>query len=227
MKRAVILVVLIGVIVLGMTAFAQDTGGGVYIVEIGDTLETIGEELDISVMALLLANDITRATILYPGDELIIPADAPAYGFAPIVVISGEGSGSRYVVQSGDVLDLIAAYFDVDLACLVEANAIENPNLIQPGLGLLIPEDCPGYRGLSTPRPEQIRGLNLRAANDGDALVLPTRRPTATPTTPPTTAPTNTPLPPTATFTPSPTVPPSSTPVPPTRPPTITPTAVG
>lgn len=229
MKRLLGLCGLVMMIALVVTAFAQEGAGDVvYVVERGDTLETIGQRLDVSVLALLLANDITRATILFPDDELLIPADAPPYGFAPAIVIAGGStSGSRYVVQSGDVLDLIAAYFDIDLACLVERNEIDNPNLILPGLAIALPTDCPEYRGLSSVLPDQIRGLNLRAVGIGDGLTLPTRRPTVTPSNTPSPIPTNTPVPPTATFTPSntPTLIPTN--VPPAQEPTVTPTAVG
>ncbi|MDX2137115.1 MAG: LysM peptidoglycan-binding domain-containing protein [Chloroflexota bacterium] len=135
-------------------------GGGdqVWVVGINDTLDTIGQALNVSVVAIQIANELEDGAILSVGQELIIPADAPAYGqFPALTGAVGEGqggggaAGSIYVVQPGDTLDLIALGLNVQVACVAEANALPDINVITPGLALLIPADCPEYDGLSTP----------------------------------------------------------------------------
>jgi LysM repeat protein len=134
-------------------------GGGdqVWVVGINDTLDTIGQALNVSVVAIQIANDIEAGDTLFVGRELVIPADAPAYGQFPALTGAvgegqgGGGGGDIYVVQPGDTLDLIALGLNVQVACVAEANDLADINLITPGLALLIPNDCPAYDGLSTP----------------------------------------------------------------------------
>jgi LysM repeat protein len=142
--------------------FGDGQGGGgdgaqVWVVGIGDTLDTIGQELNVSVVALQQENEIAPTDALFVGQEIVIPADAPAYGLFPALNEIGNGqggggaAGEAYVVQRGDTLDVIGATFDKQVACIAEANSITNVNVIFPGLAIVIPDDCPAYDGGSTP----------------------------------------------------------------------------
>jgi len=150
-------------ILLAAVSFAAAQGGAnTYIVAPGDTFDIIAQRLDISLEAILQANELTRSSVIFPGDALIIPANAPPYGYVP-PRSAGQGGGSAagrlYVVQAGDVLDLIAAYYNIDLACLIENNAPLNPIGLRPGDVLLIPTNCPPYAGLST--IGRVRGYEI------------------------------------------------------------------
>ncbi len=46
---------------------------GTYVVKAGDTLSEIAERFDTTVRALVRANDIEDPSLIFPGDELIIP----------------------------------------------------------------------------------------------------------------------------------------------------------
>ena len=48
-----------------------------------------------------------------------------------------------YVVQAGESLSVIAAQFDVPMEAIVEANGIQDPNLIKAGQRLIIPGPTP------------------------------------------------------------------------------------
>ncbi|NWG16468.1 MAG: LysM peptidoglycan-binding domain-containing protein [Chloroflexi bacterium] len=143
-------------------------GDETYTVERGDTLDTIGQALNISVISLQAANGLADPNQLMAGDVLIIPADAPAYGqYPPLVnplaaaganmdVELGQGGGAPagpgdelYVVQPRDVLDLIGASFDKQAACIAEYNNLADANLLYAGLTLVIPVSCPPYDGLA------------------------------------------------------------------------------
>jgi LysM repeat protein len=141
-------------------AAAEGQGGGgdqVWVVGINDTLDTIGQTLDVSVVALQVANEIEPGEAITVGQEIVIPADAPAYGLFPALTEppadgqGGGGDGEIYVVQPRDTLDLIGARLNVQIACVAEANELDNINEIFPGQALLIPGDCPEYDGASTP----------------------------------------------------------------------------
>lgn len=136
-----------------------------YTVERGDTLDTIGQQLNISSVAIAVANDIGPRDILEIGQELIIPADAPAYGQFPALTVPqnlnsgdqelGQGGGgvsagpgdTLYVVQPLDILDRIASGNNVQALCLSDANNLANPSRIFPGQTLVIPSSCPPYDG--------------------------------------------------------------------------------
>ena len=57
-----------------------------YTVKRGDTLDTIGQDLNVSVVSLRVANDIGVRDVIFPGDVLVIPEDAAAYGDYPPLV---------------------------------------------------------------------------------------------------------------------------------------------
>lgn len=226
--------------VVNPRSFEGQGGGSEFFIYVrpGDTLDVIGQRLDVSVAAIMAANDLNESSILRSGDTLIIPEGAPPYGFYPPLTGLPEGQGGGgdpndviYVLQPRDILDLIAAYFNVDLDCLLEANQITNPNSVQPGLTILIPGNCPAYSGMSSSRPDLIRGLQLTIETFPESQTAPTSQaPTQVPTqvAPPTQQILPSPtqeifqVPPTATLTPTPPV--TSTPLPVTRGPTRTPT---
>lgn len=250
MKRwSVVLAVLISVIVgIGTVAFAQEgdstplQGEVSYTVETGDVLDLIAAFYDVDVDCLIEQNGLANSGVIFPGDVILISDSCPLYdGDSDVINPRTEGSGAsgEYIIGRGDVLDLIAAYYNLDLACILERNDIDNALLIQPGQTIILPTDCAPYAGLSTPRPDQIRGLLSRAAGTATSTrrptstaqgistlapsIVPTLPPTNTPlpTQPPTVAPTATRLPPTFTATVPPTVAPTQ------APPAQTPTATG
>ena len=139
---------------------SEGQGGGgaqVWIVGINDTLDTIGQTLNVSVVSLQVANDVGSGDTIYVGQEIVIPGDAPAYGLFPALTAppgdgqGGGGGGDVYVVQPRDTLDVIGARLNIQVACIAEANELANAGQIFPGQALLIPADCPEYDGLSTP----------------------------------------------------------------------------
>jgi LysM repeat protein len=65
-----------------------------------------------------------------------------------ILGVTAVSAQSRtYIVGAGDVLDLIAAYFNVDPGCIVAATPGLNPRLLYPGQQLVIPTQCAPYYG--------------------------------------------------------------------------------
>lgn len=150
-------------------SLGQGGGGGAadagYLVERGDTLDTIGQALNVSVVAIQVANELAPGAIIQPGQSLIIPADAPPYGQFPALTVPndpaspdnslGQGGGSTdlsegdttYVVQPRETLDGIAARFDVATVCLSSENNLANASQIYPGQVLTIKASCERYSG--------------------------------------------------------------------------------
>lgn len=66
-----------------------------------------------------------------PSAAPVVPSPAPSAAPAP--------SGQKYVVQSGDTLSGIADQFGVTIQQLIDANSLQNPDLLLPGQELIIP----------------------------------------------------------------------------------------
>lgn len=153
-------------------------GATEYVVQPGDTLDTIGQELDVSVIDLLQSNDLRSGRELRAGFTLVIPADAVPYGQYPALdseanadlmgrMTRGELRGNTVVVQVGDTLDGIAQIHNVSVSALRAANEIESFNNLFPGRVLIIPEGVPVY-GVTASTGEPAGGQIA----DGDVYVL-------------------------------------------------------
>ena len=68
------------------------------------------------------------------------PAPATETTTEPTAQPDAQASGGTYVVESGDTLSSIAQRFDTTVDAIVEANEIENPDVIAVGEELTIPE---------------------------------------------------------------------------------------
>jgi LysM repeat protein len=116
--------------------------GDTYVVQEGDFLSGIGEELGVPWQLIAEANGIQPPDYtIQVGQVLIIP-DVGA-------IPSGSGGldGDTYVVQAGDSVIGIAEALGVDPTDLADFNNLADWNSIQPGQVLYIPG--PGW----TPRP--------------------------------------------------------------------------
>jgi murein DD-endopeptidase MepM/ murein hydrolase activator NlpD len=105
-----------------------------YRVRSGDSLTGIAHKFGVTMMTIWWANQLTGKDDLHVGQVLTIP---PVNG----VVIT---------VGSSDTLDSLAAKYGVDATTIVDANALEDPNLVI-GQTLTIPGALGD--GIETPAP--------------------------------------------------------------------------
>jgi len=130
--------------------------GETYTVLDGDTLSSIAAQYDVTVEAIMQANDITDATQLSVGQVLRIPggvSDAPTATPAPAATSAPEPAATEgpaptqpstdgqqtYTVQDGDIPETIAAQFGITADQLMAANGITDPTSLQVGDVLIIP----------------------------------------------------------------------------------------
>lgn len=79
------------------TIFVTPTPGSLkYVVEDGDFWGIIAEKLDVSVEDLLAANNMSEFDVIYPGDELLIPASDGSEQSAIGTMMQPNGNYSEY-----------------------------------------------------------------------------------------------------------------------------------
>jgi len=66
----------------------------------------------------------------------VAPTAPPPAATATTAPIANQ---KRYVVQSGDTLSGIAAQYGVTVQQIIDANSLQNPDLVLPGQELIIP----------------------------------------------------------------------------------------
>jgi LysM repeat protein len=131
----------------------RDGTDGTYVIRPNDTLDTIGQELDVSVESLISANNITNNKAILAGQVLVIPDDAPGYGFVPALILSPGAAaamgaagdepsvpGMTYVVVEGDTIQSIAESFDISTIVLRAVNRLGLEPDVPVGTELFVPE---------------------------------------------------------------------------------------
>lgn len=128
------------------TTAAPASSSLTYTIQSGDTLAAIADRFNVSVDDIVSANSIDNPDVISVGQQLTIPTGGGATGGATggdsgssTAGAAGSASGSTYTVASGDTLAAIANRFNVDLDALIEANNIENQDVISVGQQLTIP----------------------------------------------------------------------------------------
>jgi len=94
-----------------------------YLVESGDTLSIIASRFDISLETLLWANDLSRSSIISPGQKLII---------LPV-------SGVLHIVKEGDTISELSQIYQAKVDEIVSFNDLLNQDDIFVGDFLIIP----------------------------------------------------------------------------------------
>jgi len=111
-----------------------------YTVKGGDSLSKIARSQGVSLQELLDANGLTRTSVIYPGQELIIPVAAGTVGGASFTADTGAGvsGGTTYTVVGGDSLSRIASRHSTTVAALKAANNLTS-DTIRVGQVLKVP----------------------------------------------------------------------------------------
>lgn len=135
----------------GTSGSAASTGS-YYTVRRGDTLSTIAAAHRVSASAIVRANGIANADMIYVGQRLLIPSGSQTASSSSGSATSTTASTSRtiHVVQSGDTLSQIAKRYGTTVAALVAENGLGSADLLRVGTRLAIPRS-----GSSTSYPGQ------------------------------------------------------------------------
>jgi LysM repeat protein len=109
------------------------------VVRSGDTLTGIAARYGTSIAAIVSANHLADANLIYVGQRLTIPGPASATPTARPASTPAPAATRTYVVRPGDHLTGIAARYGTSIAAIVSANHLADANLIYVGQRLTIP----------------------------------------------------------------------------------------
>ena len=119
-----------------------------HVVVVGDTLSAIADQYDSTLEAIMEANGITDASLIFVGQELTIPGAAAA----PEATATPEAGGLVHVVVEGDTLSAIAEHYGTTIEAITEANGLTD-SVIWIGQELTIPEAAPAPEPTPEPTP--------------------------------------------------------------------------
>jgi LysM repeat protein len=110
-----------------LTGVAAVIGSRRYVIQPGDTVQSIAERQGLRPETLASVNDLADPDLLQPGRDLLVPAT----------------DGLVHVVQPGETLRAIADQYGVDIGAIIGANALTAPDRIPVGLRLFVPGASP------------------------------------------------------------------------------------
>lgn len=126
----------------------------------GDTVYAIARKYGTSVDAVLAANGLTRASVIYPGQNLVISGSVGApTAAAPIAAAAptpapAPASAASHTVVAGDTLFGIAQKYGTTTQALYAANGLGPSSIIYPGQALSLqgtPPTAPAPAPSATP----------------------------------------------------------------------------
>lgn len=125
---------------------AQTATVASHLVVAGDTVFGIAQRYGTTVDAVLAANGLTRASVIYPGQQLSISSSSPApvgavtpTAPAAVTVVASQ----THAVVSGDSLFAIAQRYGTSVAQLYALNGLAPGSIIYPGQTLTVAGAAP------------------------------------------------------------------------------------
>lgn len=109
---------------------ATPTTQTTYTVKPGDFLYGIATKLGVSFNDLLAVNGLTKKSVIYPGDVLVVPTGG---------AVPPTTSATLYTVKKGDYFLLIANALGVSVSDLLAVNNLKKTTVIHPGMQLIVP----------------------------------------------------------------------------------------
>lgn len=147
-----------------------------YVVASGDTLSAIALRFHTSVEVLAQINGIANPNLIDVGQVLKLSDNNAAAAPAP----SAIGPGIVHFVQPGETLSGIGGRYNVPYSVIAKWNHIANPNVIQAGQKLIIPqahrvrpnETLSGLVGSAWPDVAAANGINPNLIFVGQTLYI-------------------------------------------------------
>jgi LysM repeat protein len=157
---------------VGQQLVMLPTSGVLHTINQGETLGQVASRYGVEPAQVAHLNQLTSVAdkpvlgqkLVVPGIEPTIPepkkVDGPAPAKEPVV----------YEVQEGDSLRFLAENFGVSTRTILQANSLDDPDLIRPGTRLKVPpaeEDTAGTASRPAPEPKVPQVYEVQ---EGDSL---------------------------------------------------------
>lgn len=154
----------------GMTVAGMPTptpGPVYYTIQPGDTLSAVALRYGVDVIQIIEANNLLDSNNLIVGSTIIIPGVQQQEAAPAAEAGSTAGVGATdsvvHIVQGGEGLFDIAAFYGVTADEIAQANNITNRNMLRTGQELIIP-------GVSAQQAAAARG-NIHVVAAGESLL--------------------------------------------------------
>ena len=148
---------------------------GTHVVRRGDTLSGIANRYGTSIAALTAANNVSRRSLIHPGQVLTVPVP-PGSGGQRIRSVErreviAENGQDVYVVQRGDTLGDISTSFSMSLSELRALNGMASrATRIYPGQKLIVTERAAATLSTSQRASAAPRGGATYTVQPGDTM---------------------------------------------------------
>ncbi|MEV4667751.1 LysM peptidoglycan-binding domain-containing protein [Microbacterium sp. LWO12-1.2] len=132
----------------------------------GDTVYGIANKYGTTVDAVLAANGLTRASIIYPGQKLAVSGGStPSTAAAPAAVVAPAATTSTrtHTVVAGDTVFAIAQKYGTSTQALFALNGLASSSIIYPGQQLIV-EQAAATAAAATPPTTSLDAEQIAAA---------------------------------------------------------------
>lgn len=144
-----------------------------HVVAAGDTVFAIAAKHGTTVDAVLAANGLTRASVIYPGQKLALSGSPAATAVAPAAPTPPPAAAGvkTHAVTAGDTLFAIANKYRTTVAKLYALNGLSAASIIYPGQKITVAA-APAAASASTKTPPPQLFASLDAEQAGNAALI-------------------------------------------------------
>jgi len=135
-------------------ATSKPEAGRTHVVKRGQNLTVIARRYDVTVSAIVRANEISNASRIYAGQRLAIPGASPSAA-SNATKAPKPAASAVHKVARGENLTTIARAYSISVTALAKANEITNPSRIYAGQRLAIPGKSAAPKGSKAAAPER------------------------------------------------------------------------
>ena len=147
-------------------ATAQESNQTIYVVQPGDTLDSIALRYGLSTTELAKTNSLINPDLIYVGQKLVVPsttievASRGKLTDKPATVVN-----RLHTVQTDETLFNIALRYGTSVQSFIEMNQLDRSGFIIPGQQLIIPGDAKsnqaGVAQPTTPLPAPFTNIEI------------------------------------------------------------------
>ena len=158
----------------GTSAPSPAPAAGSHVVVGGDTISAIAQRYGFSIDAVLAANGMSRASIIYPGQRVTLPGapvatSAPAPGPAPA---PAPAPAAAHTVVSGDTISAIAQRYGSTIDAVLSTNGLSRASIIYPGQRIVLPGTAaPAAPAAQATTPAAAGGLDAEQSANAQLII--------------------------------------------------------